>query len=395
MAVLNSWQRIDRVLSGKPFGDGADGAYSSATIPTIVYKSCSGTADSTTLTASTSSPFEVGDVILIHQSRGTGVGQWEINRIASVGSGEYTLQTALKYTYAAPAQAIKIFRYSSVTTSSGTWTVPSWNQTIQGILPIACSGTSTLTGLTISGNGGAGTSNIQSDGSRSGRGTGGGYYGGHAYNGNGTANQGEGTAGTGTTSRDANGSGGGGGQNDGSGAGGGHSTAGANGGGANPGTGGSALGADADLTTITFGGGGGGGARVYSYTVGGGGAGGAIIMMFAKTFDSSGATIVRVNGGAGGNANLGGSEGMAGGGGSGGSILVVCETATLGTSKLTATLGAGGSGSGNGGTGRAGRIAIHHSGTVTGTTNPTFTDVEDSTLVEASDDIPSGFSYFM
>jgi hypothetical protein len=64
--------------------------------------------------------------------------------------------------------------------------------------------------------------------------------------------------------------------------------------------------------------------------------------------------------------------------------LVVCQTAALGTNALVSTGGAGGTGSGgNGGGGSVGRIAIHHSGAITGTTNPTFTDVEDTTLVES------------
>lgn len=85
MSALNAWQRIDRVVSGKPFGNGSDGALSSATIPTMSAKSCSGTATSTTLTADTdASPFSVGDILLLHQTRGTGAGQWEINKVDSV-----------------------------------------------------------------------------------------------------------------------------------------------------------------------------------------------------------------------------------------------------------------------------------------------------------------------
>ena len=74
-----------------------------------------------------------------------------------------------------------------------------------------------------------------------------------------------------------------------------------------------------------------------------------------------------------------------GGGGAGGSCLIACQVATLGTNVITATAGTGGASGGaggNGGNGSVGRIAIHHSGTVTGTTNPTFTDVSDGSLTE-------------
>lgn len=82
MTVLNNWQKISRVLPGQPFGDGKDGAYSSATIPDLLRRACTGTAASTTLTASTTSPFSVGDIVLIHQTRGgANVGKWEINRV--------------------------------------------------------------------------------------------------------------------------------------------------------------------------------------------------------------------------------------------------------------------------------------------------------------------------
>lgn len=56
--------------------------------------------------------------------------------------------------------------------------------------------------------------------------------------------------------------------------------------------------------------------------------------------------------------------------------------AVLGSNLLTATGGAGGTETRAGGNGSTGRIAVHHYGTVTGTTNPTFTDVTDASLIE-------------
>ena len=81
MANLNSWQRITRVIPGRPFGNGSDGTYTSGTIPTLTVRSCSGAISSSTITL-TSAGFTDGDVVLIHQTRGTGAGQWEINRIS-------------------------------------------------------------------------------------------------------------------------------------------------------------------------------------------------------------------------------------------------------------------------------------------------------------------------
>lgn len=373
MAVLNSWQKITRVLPGKPFGDGTNGAYSSATIPTMVYKSCTGSADSTTLSADTdASPFAVGDILLLHQTRGTGVGQWEINRVSAVGSDQYTMQVALKYTYtdsgASQAQAIKIPRYTNVTVQSGTWTLTDWNKDVGGFLTWAASGTSTITGTvdcTYDGFTGGAVGTADTDG----------------Y-------QGEGTAGAGTQSQAANGNGGGGGDDGlgakvGSGGGGGGNgaagTNGANGSGGTGGTGGLADGS-ADLTDFVLGGGGGAGGSGGVASTSAGGDGGGGVIFFSKNLSIDGAITVT-----GSNGQAAPSGAGSGGGGAGGSVLAVVQTAALGTNKITALAGSGGTGGGgtDGGAGAVGRIAVHHSATVTGTTNPTFTDVSDSSLVEA------------
>src|SRR3990167_921371 len=159
MAILNAWQRIDRVVSGKPFGDGSDGALSSATIPTMLVDSCSGSATSTTLTTA-GSTFANNDILLIWQVRGTGVGQWEVNKVASGGgTGTLTLSQALNYTYTdsgdSQAQAVKISQYTNVTVQTGTWTLEDWAGNTGGVLVFAANGTLTVTG-TISANGGVG-----------------------------------------------------------------------------------------------------------------------------------------------------------------------------------------------------------------------------------------------
>lgn len=373
MANLNSWQKLDRVLLGLPYGDGRNASYSSATAPALTKDSCNGTSGSTTFNT-TSSTFSNGDILLIHQSRGTGVGQWEINKVLSGGgTNSLTLQKELQYTYIqsgnSQAQAIKINQYTDVTVQAGTWTIPAWDGTTGGILIFVARGTLTITGTTV--------------------GTGKGFL--HSTNFTGIAGspnyQGEGSVGTPSISSSANGDGGGGGLtetiehalNAKGGGGGGNGTPGSDGlsGG---GIGGSVSGA-ADGTILTFGGSGGRGGR--SFDGGGqggqGGDGGGIIIIFAKSIVVSGG--VANNGINGANAD----DRAGGGGGAGGTILIGCDTITLGANLVTATAGTGGP-SGTvgsaGGQGGTGRIAIHHVGQVTGTTNPTFTDVVDTSLRE-------------
>lgn len=369
MANLNAWQRIDRVLQGQPFGNGQDGAYSSATIPTFTKDSCSGTSGTTTLTTA-GSTFANGEVIMIHQSRGTGVGQWEINRVLSGGgTSTLTLYVALNYTYtdsgASQAQATKIPMYSSVTVQSGTWTIPSWDANKSGIAIIGCKSTFTVTGSIV--------------------GTGAGFAGGSANTTDRAGGfQGEGTSGAGSQTNTQNGNGGGGGQGN-TGAGTQVSGAGGGNGGAGVGgsyqTGGDAVGT-ADLTTLDFGGGGGGGGTNSSggggERGGAGGAGGGILILFTKDIVINGSIACNGNNG----SNTAGSSSGGGAGGGGGSILIGCQTATIGSNLMTATAGSGGTGGANGYNGGAGRIAIHHSGAVSGTSNPSFTDVTDITLVE-------------
>jgi hypothetical protein len=102
-------------------------------------------------------------------------------------------------------------------------------------------------------------------------------------------------------------------------------------------------------------------------------------MLFAKDVSLSGTTSLNGGTGGGGGGNIGNA-----GGGAGGSCLIVCKTATLGTNKITVAAGDGG---GKGldwpaGDGAVGRIAVHHSGAITGITSPTFTDTTDISLIE-------------
>lgn len=344
-------QSISDFRNGRPFGDGTD---SDLTISSDTAfgagTSCSGTSGAKTLTLGAAGSFANNDLVLIHQSRGTGVGAWEINKIASGGgTTTLTLQDNLTNTYtdsgASQAQAIRLLEYVDVTVNSGkTWSVPAWDGDKGGILAFAARGTVTITG-TISANGK-------------------GYVGGTSTN-----ETGEGTVGTKTTGTTNNGSGGGSGYTaSGAGSGGGNGTAGQS----VDSTGGVVSGS-ADLTTITFGGGGGTGNN------GIGGAGAGIIIIFSKTITiAGGLTLTGTNGGTG--------IDWGGGAGAGGSILIKCQNATLGTTKLTASGGTGGASTAprhSGGAGGAGRIRLDYSSSYTGTTTPDISASQDKTLLES------------
>ncbi len=386
MAVLNDWQKITRVLPGKPFGDEADGdlTVSASADQPQTKQSCSGTGGSTTLTLAVAA-FSNGDIILIHQTRGTGVDQWEINQVLSGGgTTSLTLKKALQYTYtdsgASQAQAIKVPRYKNlVINTSVVWSAPAWDGNLGGIGVFAAKSVSGAGGLSSSARG-------------------------HER---GTADTGHGQTGGGSVGASVadqytpNGSGGGGGQKGQTGG----SQEGAGGGGggngvagdrghtlsvSNYGQGGLAVGT-ADFTSFSLGGGGGSGgadgqSRVGSGSHGGKGAGAWLV--FSKEWTLTGSCPNTGDNGV--NGDSGASWAGGGGGGAGGSFLLVCQTATLGSNLITALGGIHGNGNNqggdtnNGGDGAVGRVAVHHSGTVSGTTNPTFTDVTDASLKESS-----------
>ena len=351
------------------FGDGHDGdATPSGNINT--FTSCNGTAASTTLTVASEAGFDPGDMVLIHQTRGTGVGAWEINKVISSPVGQLIMLVPLDNTYtdsgASQAQCLLMPQYSSATVS-GTVTPTSWAGNAGGVAAFACSGKTTITG-TVSVDGGDSTG--VGGTSTSAGGTGGGFRGGQAVRGNTPQQQGEGTSGAGSTSTSANGNGGGGGTGGSAHAGGGgHSTAGGTGGGGSGGTGGGVVGS-ADLTTMNFGGGGGGGSSDQTSATerAGGGGGGGIVLILAKEFDVSSGSITVDGGDA--DSNSGGF--WNGGGGAGGSVLIKSVNATLGTNNITAAAGTGNNGSPSGG---VGRIRIEAC-TIDGNTNPAASEEE-------------------
>lgn len=380
------WRSDDTDEWKEAFGDGSDGSTYSAP----ANAGCSGTSGGTSVTLDAASSFADGDLVIIHQTRGDNSNpNWELNKIAS-GGGTTSLTMAydLTRTYtnsgANQAQIIEMKQYKDLDLASSTINPSDWNQSQGGLVCWFDSGTTQGTSATVNlagstGNTAFGTNVTSADT------TGGGFYGGYGRQNGASAGRGqdgEGYPGDGAaTSEAANGNGGGGGYQTGAGScsGGGGGNGGAGTGGTSDegsdGLGGSAVG-NAGLTIFHLGGGGGGCASLdgVNQTVASGGSGGGGGFIFAKNIDLSGITLT-FNGGAGGNGSRKGD----GGGGAGGSCLLKCETATLGTNKITATGGSGGSTyGGNGGTGR---IHIDYSDSYTGTTNPTIDARLDATIV--------------
>lgn len=347
------------------FGDGSDGdlTISSNTTEAPIDASCSGTSGSTSLSA-TNASFSSGQLVLIHQSRGTGVGNWELNKIASYVAGTITLAHPLQNTYTdsgdSQAQVRVMRQYNNVTiNASQTLTAKAWGGDVGGLLDFFAKGTVTINGsISLSGKGYVGKT-LGGSGNRHGL-------------------QGEGTLGAGSTTTGSNGNAGGGGQggaDQASGGHGGNSSSGSNGtsgSGVSGGTGGAAAG-NTELTNAVFGGAGGtGGAKNSGWSASGTGGGFALII--AKDITISGTIVSGATAG-----SCSGTDAAAGGGGAGGSVLIKCQTATLGTNKITA-LGAGNTGYKSGGSGSSGRIHLDYKDSYTGTTNPTLSARQDATL---------------
>lgn len=355
------------------FGNGSDGEVTLSGTDAPIDSSCSGSSGALSLSA-TNASFAAGQKILIHQSRGTGAGQWEVNEILSYVAGTITLKNPLAFTYtdsgASQAQVLVLKQYSKVTISA-TLTVKAWDGNIGGIVAFLCNGAVNISG-TLAANGASGAATTGTGDATSG----GGFRGGIGGVGDGfTGWQGEGTsaASSNPTDGSANGNGGGGGNapiggNKGGGGGGANGAVGTANNAAGSGTGGQggAVAGNAALTTMVFGGGGGGAASSNGGTgpVSSGSSGGGIVMIFAKTITITG--TINANGG---NINEQADTQRTGGGGGGGSILLKGQTITVGTNLVTATTEAGAGGLGQGG---AGRIALHGC-SISGTTNPAAT----------------------
>ena len=377
------WRSDDTDAWLEGFGDGSDG--SSYSVP--ANEGCSGTSGTTSVTLATAGAFANDDLVIIHQTRGTGVGTWELNKIVSGGgTTSLTMKYDLMNTYTdsgdSQAQMVTLHQYEGLTVS-GTTSAPDWDGSKGGILAFIDKGTTTISG-TLDVAGTAATSGTNTVAGA----TGGGFRGGQGRSGsNNRGTQGESSTALGSVTTAANGAGGGGAYvtdqvSEPGGGSGGHATVGAKGDDSiNTGVGGTGGGTDgnASLTDMVFGGAGGGKAHQDASTTEGGASSGGIVLIIAKDIVITGTIDVR------GGSHSGSSYG---GAAAGGSILLKCETATLGTTKALAT---GGTHAGTG------RIHIDYSKSYTGTTTPTLNSTEDATIISPVGPVSSSFSfsYFM
>jgi hypothetical protein len=398
----------------------------------VVY-AVSSMAASSLDTSATPNGIVAGDEVLIINLKGdpssfSSAGNYEFKTVASVASSTITFESAISGLYGVgensnlTGQAVVIQRipqYEDVTIQSGgTITASVWDKTSGGIVAFRASGTVDVQsggaidvdalgyegGDTYGGGaypGGEGGEAFCDDG-----GTGATYTAGTATTGagggGGPYNGGNGAAGIcGGGGGDNNGAkagsasyggaGGGGGGHGGTGGAGGYGTAGegghGNGNGTDGGTntsgaggvsnnaaggGGGGTYGDEALSQMFFGAGGANGGRHTSGTPGTGGDGGGIIFVTANTLTVSG--TISSDGSAGGNAT--GASCGGGGGAAGGSVYIQTDTATIGSTLITADGGIGGTGAYGSGKGNAGdgRIRLDANELISGTTSPTYYD---------------------
>lgn len=327
------------------FGSGSDGDLDIAANTTEAPIDSTAVTSGANLTA-TNPSFVANQMIMIHQSQGTGAGGWEVNQIQSYSVGVLTPQVTQVNTYGTGAQVRVLPQYKSVTVESGkTYTAKAWNGSVGGLLGWLCTGSvNIIGGLSASGCGfrGAPTGSGQQLTGRRGEGT----------TGNDQAR---------SSTAQGNGGGGGGGSGDAfggtflsaGGGGGGLGTSGTNGnleGAGNSSTdygrGGNTAGSS-DLITMVFGGGGGeSGTRNNTDTTSGTcGTGGGIIFIITSTFVNSGTVVCNGTDASAGDAP------ESNGAGAGGSILIKSNVATIGNGTVTALGGAGTKGTASGGNG--------------------------------------------
>jgi large repetitive protein len=340
---------------------GSDGilTISSNTTETVVDSASTGTSGTDSLSA-TNAGFAADQLILIHQTQGSGAGSFEFNFIESYVAGTITTVFNLQNTYGTGAQVRKVPQYTAVTVQSGfTYTGKAWNGTTGGLLTFICQGFTNV----------AGTIDVSEKG----------FRGGNGRASAGTSQAGEGTAGPATESLSPNGNGGGGnadpadGGGYGAGCGGSNATLGEVGQGQGTytaGQAGSVVG-NADMSTLNLGGGGGGNAVVGSgVTPGNGGRGGGICIIFTGELVVTG--FIKANGGRGTQGDQGGTPLGMGASGSGGVVWIETSSATIGVNLIQANGGARGDANDNGtvygGFGGNGYVTINSCNRV-GTTN--------------------------
>lgn len=386
--------QIYSVLPGRPFGRGTTDATITSDPNTRAYATASGTT-----VALGSAILSNGDLAVIHQTwgdSGTATDNWEVFVVASGGgTTSITTTTTLSRSYIAGAQVIKIPEYKDLTigaTIAGksygnqvNSTADNRHTAIGGFNAIAVSGTLYLNNL-IHQNGYIG---YLSSSDRGGMNENQHFYwwyanapsGGHV----GGANTTDGNAGAkggnsyygyrGTEGNTNEQNGGSSGNSGSSGAGGGNATDGSP---AQSTTqGGYAVG-NAALTSMHFGGGGGGAANNPGAAYWTGSSGGGIWLIWAKNIVMGASGGIQCKGG-----NAGNNNSYGGGGGAGGSILINCETADIGTSKIDTNYGTYWTGYPYAGHGSIGRTRINYGVSLTGTTaNTSFSSANNPLLID-------------
>jgi hypothetical protein len=396
------------------YGDGSDGnlVISADTTDTPIESTLTSDSGESTGTVAASLGLVPGQLVFLCQKMGgfgsAIAGNWELNRVESYTGTTVTFTYPTINTYSTSGTTrfgylMVLKQYNNVTVdATKTWTASSFNPTtgLGGIFGFFCKGTLTVNGIIeLRGIGGTNTNLTGGGPNYSDGGQGRGFWGGrHAQQSGGTvqAETGYSSNGPGVFTSASNDAGGGGATATATsfwpGGGGGHADAGTagttSGGTGVVGAAGAAQGV-AGLTTIFMGAGGGGGATAANGNGGSGAGGGAIGLFFAKDIvvDNSTGTIY-ANGGNGG----GGGNNNGGGGGAGGSILFKCQTASLGTGRVTST---GGTASNNGGAGANGRIHVDYATSIAGTTSPTIDTRQDTTITELVATSNNNYSFFM
>lgn len=351
---------------GNRYGSASNGVFAPGNATDAPIDSATTGTNATTSLSATNASFAPGQIILIHQTVGTGAGNIELNTIQSYSVGTITTGYPLVNTYNSGAQVLVLKQYSTATIGGAvTYSAKPWNGTTGGILGWVAASSTTISGILFA--------------------SGCGYRGAQESGVNLTGDQGESSLGTGTKTQSANGAGGGGGNgngnsNAGAGGGGGHATSGQTGSGSQPGTGGGTVGAAA-LINPFFGaaGGGGGGNNSSTNNIAGANGGGFIfiispIITVTGSINNDGLAGAMINNGAFG----------ASGGAAGGSTLLKGQIINIGTNLLTVAAGAGGT---NGvgantpaGAGGVGRIHADYGETFSGSTSPGIDTRLDTTL---------------
>ena len=327
----------------------------------------SGSAGSTSITVTDAygvSRIKLGDVVLIHQTQGSGAGCWELNKAAGDfgGTATYQLAKPMKCNYTSngsnKAQILRVPQYSTCNVTGLVIPLSVWNGSWGGIFAVLCNETMNLDG------------SINANGY--------GFRGGQEFYQDNAGFSGESYTGPSTRGPNPNGGGGGsaprGGEQ--SGGGGGFGSVGGRGYLTNRDANEGLVYGSNDSSTLHLGSGGGGArwGHYFSKLSGdaNGSSGGGLIAIWSPQINIFG--NLQANGNNANYATDSANRSWAGGGGSGGEVYLVASNVNLDINHLTVNGGNGGNrGSGEnfpGGKGGSGRIIVEYCDILTGTTNP-------------------------